>query len=178
MPLSSEPERSALNLSALSFEPQCHYSRICPQACVNTVYINTLMSSFYVVPWCAQLVCGRNLSRRMPLSFEPERSALNLSALSFEPQCHYSLICTLACVNTVYINTLMSSFHVVPWCAQLACGRNLSNRMPLSSELERAPPGLCKYYLYRYTHALLSCCTLVCPIGMWAKPEQSNAPQL
>ena len=92
-------------------------------------------------------------------------------------QCHYSLMCPLGCVNTVYINILMLSFHVAPWCAQLACGRNLSSRMPLSFEPERAPSGLCKYCLYQYTHIILSCCTLVCPIGMWARPEQSNAPR-
>jgi len=60
-------------------------------------------------------------------------------------QCHYSLMCPLACVNTVYINILMFSFHVAPRCAQLACGRNVSSRMPLSFKPERAPFGLCKY---------------------------------
>jgi len=57
-------------------------------------------------------------------------------------QCHYSLMCPLACVNTVYINILMFLFHVAPRCAQLACGRN---RMPLRFTPERAPFGLCKY---------------------------------
>ena len=50
--------------------------------------------------------------------------------------------------------------------------------MPLSFEPERVPSGLCKYYLYQYTHVLLSCCTLVCPIGMPAKPEQPSALNL
>ena len=39
-------------------------------------------------------------------------------------QCHYSLMCPLACVNTVYINILMFLFHVAPQCAQLACGQS------------------------------------------------------
>jgi len=138
---------------------QCHYSLMCPLACVNTVYINILMSSFYVVPWCAQLACGQNLSSRMPLNFQPERAPSGL--------CKYC-----------YIYILMPSFHVAPWCAQLAFGQSLSNRMLLSFEPERTPAGLRKYCLYQYTRVLLSCCTLVCPIGMWAKPEQSNALHL
>ena len=35
--------------------------------------------------------------------------------------------------------------------------------MPL---LPYVPSGLCKYCLYEYTHVLLSCCTLLRPIGM------------
>ena len=35
--------------------------------------------------------------------------------------------------------------------------------MPL---LHYVPSGLCEYCLYEYTHVLLSCCTLLRPIGM------------
>jgi len=46
--------------------------------------------------------------------------------------------------------------------------------MPL---LPYVPSGLCKYCLYQYTHVPLSCCTSVCPIGMWAtssfRPERA-----
>ena len=85
-------------------------------------------------------------------------------------QCYYSLMCPLACVNTVYINILMFSFHVAPRCAQLACGQTLSSRMPLSFKPERVPSGLCKYPFI----SMYSCprYTLVCPISTWAKPEQ------
>jgi len=148
----------------LSFEPERAPSGLC---------------KYYLYQYTHVLLSCCTLVRPIGMSAKPEQSsALNLSMLWFGLRCHYSLLCPLACVNSVYINILMLSFCVAPWCAQLACQQNLSSRMLLSFEPECAPSGLCKHCLYQYTHVSLSCCTLVCPIGMWAKPEQSNAPQL
>ena len=87
-------------------------------------------------------------------------------------QCHYSLMYPLACVNTVYINTLMFLFHVAPRCAQLACGQRRA------LDLSARPLACVNTRLYQYSHVLHSCYILVCSISMWAKPEQSNASQL
>jgi len=54
---------------------QCGYSLMRPLTYPNIVHMNILMSSFLVVPCCAQLACKHNLS------------TLNLRMLIFDPEC-------------------------------------------------------------------------------------------
>jgi len=50
--------------------PQCRHSLMCPLACADIFYMNTLMSSFPIAPCCAQLACERNLDLSAPTSSE------------------------------------------------------------------------------------------------------------